>query len=92
MYCYCLPYNFIYNVQHNVTCIQCSKCRRTFLPAGVEEITATMSERLTSNEEDMKGGVKEENERLCVFCRLKDPSRTLEQRSGQYLSDYKVIS
>lgn len=24
---------------------------------------------------------------LCVFCRLEDPSRTLEQRSGQYLTD-----
>ena len=73
--------------------MQCSKCGRTFLPAGSEEITATMSERLTSNEEDKNlynGGVKEENERWCVFCRLKDPSRTLEQRSGQYLSDYKA--
>ncbi len=59
--------------------LQCTKCSRKFSSARSEEDYLNITAYNTNQDE-------RDDIRLCVFCRLKDPSRTLEQRSGHYLN------
>ena len=54
--------------------LQCFKCNKKF---SSSQIAGNSLNDMNQDNEDYIS--------LCVFCRLKDPSRTLEQRSGQYL-------
>ena len=70
--------------------MQCEKCEKTFSPAYNSKILSTAG---GNGVQDNDGGSNNDrdissyyyDQQLCVFCRLKDPSRTLDQISDHFL-------
>ena len=71
--------------------MQCEKCEKMFSPAYNSKIQSAAASRVqdnvngNNNDWDSSSSDQQLQQRLCVFCRLKDPSRTLDQISDHFL-------
>ena len=73
--------------------MQCVKCAKMFSPAYNSQVLSTSggggggvhTNGGGNDDRDISSAEQRNQLQMCVFCRLKDPSRTLDQVSDHFL-------